>query len=363
EQISQEKYLEALPYFPVCEGCGRIYTTRAYRWTPREWKVLYRCEAAGIRGEQVPGCGHEGEVDIREGRGKLSWKAEFAVRWEALNIDFEAYGKDIADSVRVNDEIMREVLRREPPYHVRYEMFLDKGGRKISKSAGNVLTPQVWLRYGSSSSLLLLMFKRIVGTRELSVEDIPKYMDELDDLEDIYFGKKKVEDERERAKLKGLYEYCHLLKPPQNPSVHVPYATLLELAGVAPTGREKEFIIRKLTQYGIPCEKDPEEISRRIAYALNWVRDFRVETRMESPLTGAEKNALETLIKGLKDCDSEEAIQNLAFKAAKEAGVPSKRFFQIVYMRLLNKPSGPKLGPYIASLGIEKAVERLQASM
>jgi lysyl-tRNA synthetase, class I len=69
-------------------------------------------------------------------------------------------------------------------------MFLDKGGKKISKSAGNVFTPQVWFNYGSPQSLLLLMLKRFVGTRSLDVSDIPAYMNELTMLEDVYFGKK-----------------------------------------------------------------------------------------------------------------------------------------------------------------------------
>ncbi len=111
---------------------------------------------------------------------------------ESIDIRFEAYGKDIADSVRINDRICREVLNFEPPSHAKYEMFLDKGGKKISKSAGNVFTPQVWFRYGFPQSLLLLMLKRFVGTRTLDVYDIPAYMNELDTLEDVYFGKRPM---------------------------------------------------------------------------------------------------------------------------------------------------------------------------
>ena len=149
-----------------------------------------------IRGRLIEGCGHEGEADITKGEGKLTWKGEFAARWKALDIRFEAYGKDIADSVKINDRICREVLCFEPPSHAKYEMFLDKSGKKISKSAGNVFTPQVWFRYGSPQSLLLLMLKRFVGTRTLDVSDIPLYMNELDYLEDVYFGKKQVGEKR-----------------------------------------------------------------------------------------------------------------------------------------------------------------------
>ena len=101
-------------------------------------------------------------------------------------------------------------------------MFLDKGGKKISKSAGNVFTPQVWFQYGSPQSLLLLMLKRFVGTRTLDVSDIPAYMNELDSLEDVYFGKKQAA-EKEATRLRGLFEYCWVMKPPCKTSVHVPY--------------------------------------------------------------------------------------------------------------------------------------------
>jgi lysyl-tRNA synthetase class 1 len=196
DEIGQEKYQETLPYFAICESCGRI-TTHAYSYLPEQHKVFYDCGGMEIKGRWLEGCGHKGEVDVLAGKGKLSWKVEFAARWKALDIRFEAYGKDIADSVRVNDRICREILDWEPPMHVQYEMFVDKGGKKISKSAGNVFTPQVWYRYGSPQSLNLLIFKRFVGTKSGSVDNISPHMDELDDLEDIYFGKTKILDEAE----------------------------------------------------------------------------------------------------------------------------------------------------------------------
>jgi hypothetical protein len=111
EELGQEKYTEVLPYFPICGGCGRIYTTRAYKYLPDEHKILYSCEGQiDIRGQELQGCGFRGEANVLEGNGKLSWKSEFAARWQALGINFEAYGKDIADSVRVNDRICREIF-------------------------------------------------------------------------------------------------------------------------------------------------------------------------------------------------------------------------------------------------------------
>ena len=141
-------------------------------------------------------------------------------------------------------------------------MFLDKGGKKISKSAGNVFTPQVWFNYGSPQSLLLLMLKRFVGTRTLDVSDIPAYMNELDYLEDVYFGKKQV-GEKEAIRLKGLFQYCYVMKPPAKPSIHVPYNLMAFLVKMAPKECINDYVAEKLQSYGY-LQKGPSH--RRCVY-------------------------------------------------------------------------------------------------
>ena len=107
-------------------GCPEILT--------EEKKVVYSCIGGRIGKVDVKGCGHKGEADITKGEGKFAWKVEFGARWQAFDIRFEAYGKDIMDSVRVNDWVADEILGYPHPLHVKYEMFLDKSGKKISKS-------------------------------------------------------------------------------------------------------------------------------------------------------------------------------------------------------------------------------------
>jgi lysyl-tRNA synthetase class 1 len=365
EEVGQERYTEVLPFFPVCEKCGRIYTTKALEFLPETDKVLYVCEGLEIRGKWIEGCGHKGEADIARGEGKLSWKGEFAARWKALDIRFEAYGKDIADSVRINDRICREILCFEPPSHARYEMFLDKGGRKISKSAGNVFTPQVWFRYGSPQALLLLMLKRFVGTRTLDVSDIPAYMNELDSLEDVYFGKKTIKDEKEHVKLRGLYEYCWVIKPPSKPSVHVPYNLLAFLVKMAPKDRAEEFIEDKLRNYGYLQKNQhaDEDLRRRIKYASNWIRDFEEIKETIIKLTNKEKNAIAGLIKVLEVEDEPEKIQNAIFNAAKGCDLKPGDFFKALYMVLMGAPQGPRLGPYILAMGKRNVINALNRAL
>jgi lysyl-tRNA synthetase class 1 len=357
EETGQEKYLKTLPYFPVCASCRRIYTTNSFKHLSDENKVLYSCEGIEIKNNKLEGCGYKGEADYSKGEGKLSWKAgEFAARWSALGIRFEAYGKDIADSVRVNDRISREILGYEPPMHVQYEMFLDKGGKKISKSKGNVFTPQIWFRYGSPRSMVLLTLKRFVGTRNISISDIPKYMDEFDELEEIYFGEKKIRDLKEKTKLNGLYKYCWFMKTPIKSSIHIPYNMLINLAKVAPKDFKIEFIKEKIKNYGYK-KNDLNDLERRIQYALSWVKDFEesIETFVE--LTLEERNGIIQLIKKLELENKPEVIQYTIFKIAKDNGIKPKIFFKKLYLILLGISSGPRLGTYIIDMGKENAIK------
>jgi lysyl-tRNA synthetase class 1 len=365
EEVGQERYTEVLPFFPVCEKCGRIYTTKTLEYFPKTDKILYSCEGLEIRGKLIAGCGHKGEANIAHGDGKLSWKSEFAARWKALDIRFEAYGKDIADSVRINDRICREILCFEPPSHARYEMFLDKGGRKISKSAGNVFTPQVWFHYGSPQALLLLMLKRFVGTRTLDVSDIPAYMNELDYLEDVYFGKKTAKDDKELAKLRGLYEYCWGMKPPSKPSVHAPYNLLTFLAKMAPKDCATEFITEKLQSYGYlqKSQRLDDDLVRRMEYAFNWTHDFEEIKESAVNLSNEERNAIAGLLKTLDAENEPEKIQNAIFNAAKTSGLPPSGFFKTLYMILMGAPQGPRLGPYILAMGKQNVIAALQRAL
>lgn len=365
EETGQEKYLLQLPYLPVCSSCGRIYTAKAKRLIPEEGKVLYECDGDIVRGTFLRGCGHRGEAEFTGGEGKVAWKAEFAVRWAALGINFEAYGKDIADSVRANDRVCEEILETPAPYHIRYEMFLDKGGRKISKSVGGVITPQLWYKYGSPQSLLLLMFKRYEGTREISILDVPKYMDELGRLGEIYSGRRVVKDGKERAKLKGLYEYSHLLHPPEEPPVFIPYKLLAYLVNVAPTARSREYIEEKLKEYGYIEKELPPDIDRYLEYGRNWVLGFGAVQEQEAEATEQQLEALQDLVEFLETERTQDEIQGAVFSKARAKGIRPGSVFKLLYQVLLGDDHGPRIGPYIKAVGqqaVRSALDRFLES-
>jgi lysyl-tRNA synthetase class 1 len=244
-------------------------------------------------------------------------------------------------------------------------MFLDKSGRKISKSTGNVFTPQVWFRYGSPQALLLLMLKRFIGTRTLDVTDIPSYMKEWDDLEDVYFEKKDDTDKKDLVKLRGLYEYCCALKPPAKPSIHAPFNLLTFLAKVAPKGNEEAFIADRLRGYGVlqKSETLDEGLKRRINYALNWIKDFEEIKEAPASLSEKERMAVSELIEILQREEESEKLQNAVFEVAKKNGVQPAVFFKTIYSILIGVPQGPRLGPYILAMGKQNVIAALNRAL
>ena len=365
----QTKFQTILPYFPVCEECDKLYTTESFEYIEDEKKVRYRCKDTEIAGRTLFGCKHEGESDITKDLGKLAWKVEFAARWQKFDIRFEAYGKDIMDSVKVNDWVSDEILGFPHPHHVKYEMFLHKGGKKISKTAGaeqeavsgklNWMTSERWLTYGTPESILLLLYKRITGARELGFEDIPALMDEYNELENIYFGKTKVDNEAKLVKNKGLYEYVNLLRPPDHPSTHVSYRLLIELCKIFKDNRI-ERVASKLIDYGTIKETN-SDIEDLIKHAGDYSDDFE-ETKVsaaELEIDDSTKAALKQLVKLLKEKDEIEDLQNSIYSIAKENQVQPKDFFRIIYRIIIAGPRGPKLGPFIEDIGKKNVADAI----
>lgn len=370
EITEQDKYLTQLPFHVICEECGRIYTTRAYKWIPEEKKILYVCDqeftgADSKTGKDIiiKGCGHKGEATIRD--GKLTWKVEFAARWKALDIDFEPFGKDILDSVRVNDRIAKEIFGITPPVHAFYELFVERGGGKISKSKGNIFTPQVWLSYGSPESLRLLMLKRLGTTRVVDVEEIPKYMNEVDYLARVYFGKEKVTNERELNHLKRLFEYVHFLTPPDTLGVTIAYQTLVRIARVLPTDMENRYGVFKgiLERSGLIEEYDEEELKQRISYATEWVEEVEELESEEAILTSDERNALLSFKESLSPDEDAENIQKLIFNTAREYNIKPGRFFKLLYKIIIGTDRGPRAGNLIWALGPERVSHMIEEEL
>ncbi len=409
----QEKYKKYLPFFPICQHCNRLYVANATEYIPNEKAVTYECSGNTVNKKHVQGCGNKGEVKIDTGQGKLAWKVEFAARWQALNIRFEAFGKDIMDSVRINDWVSSQILGFHHPLHVKYEMFLDKGGKKISKSAGNVLTPQMWLNYGTPQSLLLLLYKRIAGTRHVGIEDIPMLMDEYDLYEDIYFGKAKENNKSKLLKIKGIYEYINGLLPPKQSQIHIPYRILIQQSQLFIDQKVNtvDKVYERLKKYNLVKEPN-DELTRRILLSIEWAKEFKdsvidteVDTKGDTEYNvkkddgysnkytatkydidekyrkamlevlsdlvsitskieeGKEQTTMTmstTSNNGHPSNDLSQEVQNMIFNKAKGNGLEPRELFKSFYKVLINSERGPRLGSYIVDLGIDNVIRIIE---
>lgn len=365
EEVGSGKPEGWVHYWPRCEECGRIYTTRVIEVLPDEKKVVYACdqEFKGIKG-----CGHVGEASYIRGDGKLSWKGEFAARWAALGIVFEPHGKDITDSFRVNARISREVLGYEPPLTVMYEMFLDSTGGKISKSKGNVITPQMWMDFSPPEALRMLMFKRYHGTRNISLQSSPLYINELERNIRRYHELERIKSERDRITIKRLMEYTYLMEGVPKPWPYR-YSAVLSVVSMLPKDMRFEELLRLsadlISRY---YDVGPNELMmdsnfrRYVFYARNYVDNFGREIgRIE-----IASNVLEVVnrfVHSLTEDMDEDAIQDTAFNAARSSNIPVREFFKAIYLILLGQPEGPKLGPLIRRVGVNKFKELYRRSL
>jgi lysyl-tRNA synthetase class 1 len=203
------------PWTPICENCGKIITPRVTKF--EDGKIFYKCEDYVFEKHVAKGCGYEGENDPLKGNGKLMWKSEWAAQWARWNVCSEGAGKEYqvpGSAFWVNGEIVEKVLKFPMPVPIFYEhLIID--GQKMSASLGNVVYPHEWLRIAPPELLRLLYLKDPMRVRDFKWQDVPRMFDERDELERIYYGKKKIRNERDRVTLSRLFEMIQT-KPPQN---------------------------------------------------------------------------------------------------------------------------------------------------
>ncbi|MGJ0509010.1 MAG: lysine--tRNA ligase, partial [Methylocystis sp.] len=132
-----------------------------------------------------PDSGETFTTPVTGGHCKLQWKPDWAMRWFALGVDYEMAGKDLIDSVKLSGSIVRALGGRAPE-GFNYELFLDEKGQKISKSKGNGLTIEEWLRYASPESLSLFMYREPKAAKRLYFDVIPRMVDEYQQFLDAY---------------------------------------------------------------------------------------------------------------------------------------------------------------------------------
>jgi lysyl-tRNA synthetase, class I len=285
------------------------------------------------------------------GAAKLQWKVDWAARWVALDVDYEMAGKDLIDSVTQSGKIAR-ILGARPPEGFNYEMFLDEKGEKISKSKGNGLSLEEWLRYGSEPSLAFYIYREPRKAKSLHIGVIPRAVD------DYWQFRGNYPNQPVDQKLGNPVHHIHGGDVPTG-ALPVTYGLLLNLVSLPGLG-DKETAWKFVQRYapGTSPETDPE-LDELIGLAVNYARDFVLpELRRRGP-SEIEAEALRDLDNELAklpaDADGE-LIQNAVFEVGKRHPFESLRtWFQALYETLLGSSQGPRMGSFIALYGIDNS--------
>jgi lysyl-tRNA synthetase class 1 len=286
------------------------------------------------------------------GSAKLQWKVDWAARWVALSVDYEMAGKDLIDSVVQSGKIAR-ILGGRPPEGFNYEMFLDENGEKISKSKGNGLSLEEWLRYGSEPSLAFYIYREPKRAKSLHIGVIPRAVDEYWQFRGNY-PNQPVEQ-----KLGNPVHQIHAGKVPTE-KLPVTYGLLLNLVSL-PGLQDKEIAWRFVQRYapGTSPESEPE-LDELIGLAVNYARDFVVpglKRRLPSQMEADALRDLDTKLAQLRSDTAAEDIQTQVFEIGKKHfGKENLRsWFQALYETLLGSSQGPRMGSFIALYGIDNS--------
>ncbi len=319
--------------------------------------IEHRDEAAGTIVWSDPQTGARFETPVTGGAAKLQWKADWAMRWIALGVDYEMSGKDLIDSVRLSGRICR-ILGREPPVGFTYELFLDENAQKISKSKGNGLSVEEWLRYAPPEALSQFMFNAPGRAKRLYFDVIPKATDEY--LANLA----RLQQQPDPA---NPAWHIHAGRIPNHGGSPVSFAMLLNLASVV-NAETPELLWGFVRRYS--PDASPETmpfLDRLVGHALAYYRDFvRPAKRYRNP-TETERAALADLaetLRGMEPGAGAEAIQDAVFEVGKRHPFPGLRdWFACLYQVLLGQPEGPRFGGFVALYGIAETIALIEAAL
>lgn len=285
---------------------------------------------------------------ILGGAAKLQWKVDWAMRWVALGVDYEMYGKDLTDSGVQSGKIAKVLGGRKPEGMI-YELFLDEKGEKISKSKGNGLSIEEWLDYGSEESLGFYIFRDPNAAKSLHLGVIPRAVDEYFQYRDNWHG----QDANKR--LGNPVHHLHNGEVPQH-AMPVSYGLLLNLVSVMGEV-EKDQVWAYLRKYAE--DASPEnypDLDGLIDNALNYARDFVTPTLKRRAPQGIEIDALKKLdseLAQLAESAKAEDIQTIVYSIGKEGGFDNLRdWFKTLYETLLGAEQGPRMGSFIKLYGV-----------
>ena len=359
--LGEERQATYSPFLPISPKSGRVLYVPMKNVDAKAGTITFDDED-----------GAETTLSVTGGRVKLQWKPDFGMRWAALDVDFEMFGKDHQTNAAIYDRIC-VILGGRAPEHFVYELFLDENGQKISKSKGNGLTIDEWLTYAPTESLGLYMFQRPRQAKKLYFDVIPKAVDEYYSFLAAY----PKQDWKNR--LGNPVWHMHNGNPPVI-DLPVPFSLLLNLVS-ASNAHDKSVLWGFISRHapGVTPETHPE-LDKLTGYAVRYFDDFVKPTKVFRAPDDVEREALAALqqaLAALPAGSDGEAIQNASLNVARQIeryqdhskqspeGGPgvSVAFFQMIYQVLIGQERGPRFGSFAALYGIAETRELIRKAL
>ena len=343
--LRKERQKTYSPFLPICPETGVVLEIPVLEIDEKNSKIIFDNQGKKL------------EKSILDGNCKLQWKVDWAMRWYALDVDFEMYGKDLIESAILSTKIIR-LLGKTNPSGFAYELFLDEKGEKISKSKGNGITIDEWLEYASPESLSLFMYQNPKRAKKLYREIVPKAVDEyLDFIE-------KGKNQNELQKLMNPVWHVHNGEMPKENFI-MPFSMLLNLVESS-NADSKDLLWKFVKKYKKDISKKDNPIfDKLIDYAIKYFNDVIKLKKIYKKPNDTEKAALEALVNALEKCDDDmqpEDIQTNIYTVGKENGYKEnlRDWFKLIYEVVFGDENGPRMGFFISFFGVQETKELIK---
>ena len=337
--LGKERQKTYSPFLPICPDTGHVLEIPVKEINKDKSKIVF------------DNYGKDLETGIYDGNCKLQWKVDWAMRWYALDVDFEMYGKDLIESAILSTKIIK-LIGRTNPSGFAYELFLDEKGEKISKSKGNGITIDQWLSYASPESLSLYMYQNPKRAKKLYKEIVSKAVDDyLDFIE-------KAKNQDELQLLMNPVWHVHNSNVPKEKMI-MSFSMLLNLVETT-NADSKDLLWKFVKKYKKDItEKDYPIFDNLIGYAIKYYKDVIKKQKKYKTPNNDEKLALQALIKTLEKCNDEmppEDIQTLIYSTGKENGYSEnlRDWFKLIYEVVFGDENGPRMGFFISFFGVNE---------
>ncbi len=350
--IGEDRRQTYSPILPISPNTGRVLYVPMLEIDSKAGTIVFEDE----NGEKV-------KTSVTGGAVKLQWKADWAGRWFALGVDYEMAGEDLTESVKLSGKILR-AMGGEPPAGFNYQLFLDEKGQKISKSKGNGISIDEWLRYASPDSLSLYMFQSPRKAKKLYFDIIPKTADEYWSFVARYH--QQVADGNAKKALDNPVWHLHggdvpTAQPP------VTFSLLLNLVNAS--GTSEPDVLRGFVRKYRPEASDAEmqALEPMLGFAVHYYEDFLKSKKSYRKPNERERKALTHLRDALLTLgeEAEEGdYQTAVFDAGKTQDYDNIReWFTGLYETVFGQSEGPRMGAFIKVYGAKDMVKLIDEAL